>query len=73
MYLRLISDESGELGALLWQLHSAAQGARAKLHATFGRLGSAASLPMLLKFFPTLAATAISYACKTGDHSVTAA
>ena len=63
-YLGLVFHESGELGPMLRQLHSAGQGARAQLQAKFSRLGCSTSLPMLLRLFSSLVAPAISYGCE---------
>ena len=54
---------------MLRQLHSAGQGAEAKLQANFHKLGCSTSLPMLLRLFSTLVAPAISYGCEVwGSH-----
>ena len=51
-------NESAELGPMLRQLHSADQGARAKLQASLNRLGCSTLLPVLLRLFSALVALA---------------
>ena len=63
-YLGLVFHESGGLGPMLRQLHSAGQGARAKLQANYGRLGCTNSVPMLLRLFSAVVAPALSYGCE---------
>ena len=63
-YLGLVFHELGGLGPMLRQLHSAGQGARAKLQANYGRLGCTTSVPMLLRLFSAVVAPAVSYGCE---------
>ena len=63
-YLGLVFHESGGLGPMLRHLHSAGQGARAKLQANFSRLGCSTSLPLLLRLFSTLVTPDLSYGCE---------
>ena len=66
-YLGLIFHELGGLSPMsqgLRQLHSAGQGARAKLQANYGRLGCTTSVPMLLSLVSALVALAVLYGCE---------
>ena len=63
-YLVLVFHKSGDLDPMLRQLHSAGQGAWAKLQANHDRLSCTTSLPMLLRLFSALFAPAISYGCE---------
>ena len=49
---------------MLRQLHSAGQGAKAKLQANLDKMGCSTSLPILLRLFSMLVAPAISYSCE---------
>ena len=71
-YLGLVFHESWELGPMLRQLHSAGQGAKAKLQANFGKLGCSTLLPMLLRLFTHWLPLPSPMAVRFGGHIVMA-
>ena len=53
-YLGIVSHESGDLGHAFRKLHQASIGARARLMASFGRMGCVSSFAMKRRLFATL-------------------